>query len=354
LSRGPIRFRHEVIDPDPPGSQHDCTLLADLTGDGRTDVIIGCKQGDVNLFWYENPTWARHDMAAAPELEAGGVALDIAGNGRTDIVAGQQYCGHELYWFECPEDPRRPWTRRVIEGRFQKYHDQTVGDVDGDGAPEIVAVSQIGGVLFYYDIPEEPRVEPWPEECFHLVAEGTGDIEGLALADVDGDGATEIIAGPNVFRPGEPGSVWRREPFADDYVMTRVAVADLDADGALEIVLCEGESDSGRLSICRAPDYRPRVLRGGLFHPHSLAVADFTGDGRPDVFVGEMGLGRNPDPKLLIYINLGGGEFEERVISRGIPTHEAKVADISGDGRPDIVGKPYDPERHVDVWYNET
>ncbi len=24
-----------------------------------------------------------------------------------------------------------------------------------------------------------------------------------------------------------------------------------------------------------------------------------------------------------------------------------------GDGRPDIVGKPYQPERHIDVWFNE-
>jgi NAD(P)-dependent dehydrogenase (short-subunit alcohol dehydrogenase family) len=30
------------------------------------------------------------------------------------------------------------------------------------------------------------------------------------------------------------------------------------------------------------------------------------------------------------------------------------VADLNGDGRPDIVGKPYNPERHIDVWFNET
>ena len=30
------------------------------------------------------------------------------------------------------------------------------------------------------------------------------------------------------------------------------------------------------------------------------------------------------------------------------------IADVDGDGRPNIVGKPYEPERHIDVWFNET
>ena len=42
------------------------------------------------------------------------------------------------------------------------------------------------------------------------------------------------------------------------------------------------------------------------------------------------------------------------LVQEGIPTHEAKVGDLTGDGRPDIVGKPYHPERHNDVWFNET
>jgi hypothetical protein len=136
--------------------------------------------------------------------------------------------------------------------------------------------------------------------------------------------------------------------------MTRVAVADLDGDGRLEIVLCEGESHPGRLAWCAPPDWGPRILRDDLFHPHSLEIADLNGDGLPDIFVAEMGLGRNPDPKMLIHLNRGNADFEEVVFQRGIPTHEAKVGDLTGDGRPDIVGKPYDPERHIDVWFNET
>jgi len=109
---GALQFRHQAIDPDPPGAHHDITLVADLNHDGRPDIIIGGKSGDVNLFWYENPSWRRHDIASAPDLEAGGVLLDINGDGRLDIVAGQQWNGRELYWFECPPDPTQPWPRQ--------------------------------------------------------------------------------------------------------------------------------------------------------------------------------------------------------------------------------------------------
>jgi hypothetical protein len=41
------------------------------------------------------------------------------------------------------------------------------------------------------------------------------------------------------------------------------------------------------------------------------------------------------------------------VLSSGVPTHEAKLVDLDGDGTLDVVGKSYGPERHVDAWYNE-
>jgi hypothetical protein len=134
-----LHFRHVVIDPDPPGAEHDITLIGDINGDGRPEIIIGGKKGPPNLFWYENPSWRRHDMAAASELEAGGVLLDVNRNGRPDVIAGQQWGGKELYWLENPPETSRPWRRRLIENRFEKYHDQAVGDVDG--RPDIVGKS---------------------------------------------------------------------------------------------------------------------------------------------------------------------------------------------------------------------
>jgi hypothetical protein len=292
-------------------------------------------------------------MASAPNLEAGGLVLDVNGDGRPDVVAGQQLSGRELYWFECPADPTGPWTKHLIENRFEQYHDQAAGDLDGDGKIEIVALSQRSGVLVYYDIPPDPTVSPWPKESCHEMGTGLQDVEGLLVVDLDGDKRPEIVAGTTIFRRSAKDGTWKGEPFAPGFTRTRVAAADLDGDGRLEIVLSEGESAKGRLVWCKPPSWTPHPLREDLFHPHSLAIADFDGDGLPDIFAAEMGLGQNKNPRMFIYRNGGRGRFEEVPISQGVPTHEAKVGDMNGDGRPDIVGKPYEPERHVDVWFNE-
>jgi hypothetical protein len=94
------------------------------------------------------------------------------------------------------------------------------------------------------------------------------------------------------------------------------------------------------------------VIADGLFHPHSLAVADFNKDGKMDIFTGEMGLGRNRNSRLLIYLNNGDGSFTEHLVSKDIPTHEARVVDIGNKGKLSIVGKPYMPLKQVDLWEN--
>jgi hypothetical protein len=248
-----------------------------------------------------------------------------------------------------------PWTKHLIDSRLEDYHDIAVGDVDGDGQPEIVVLSSKSGVLAYYDLPKDPRVSPWPKECYHEIATGMKGFQGLVVADLNADKKIEIVAGTRIFERPAPGDPWKSTVFAEGFgPAVRLAAADLDEDGKLELVLCETERNPGRLYWFKGPAWTPHALREDLFHVHCLQIADLSGYGRPDIVVGES---RGPDHKnarLFAYVNRGRAQPEELLLSEGISVGEAKVGDLDGDGRPDIAGVADDPDGHVDVWLNET
>ncbi|GAA0525121.1 Repeat domain-containing protein [Halorubrum aquaticum] len=374
-----MEFQHERIDDDPPCGRLSFCLTSDLTGNGRPDVIVGgmgakkevnvlgkrvilrylpvvgtaLKRLESNVFWYENPGWERHEVARIPDLSVGGSLGDIDGDGTPELVIGQN--GEtDLYWFDIPPDPRQTWTQHLITDEFRKYHDTAIADIDDDGDPEVVILSQQSETVCYYDVPEDPAVSPWPDDHRHVIAEDL-NVEGVAVIDLDGDGTTELVAGPNVFRRKGSGDDWDRERLGDDWQWTRVDVADLDGDGDIEIVVTEGDlpyhgDRRGRVGVFDPPDWSVTTLDDGLSNPHTIQIADFDGDGRPDLLVAEMGLEGGEIPRMFVYRN-GDEGFDRVEIDRGVATHEAKTADLTGDGSLDIAGKSYGPDCHVDVWY---
>lgn len=378
---GRLQLDHERIDDDPPAARMGFCLTTDLTGNGRPDVIVGAvgrklpvtlpilkkrinlgklvgtreliDRLEYNVFWYENPGWERHDVARSPELSVGAALGDIDGDGRVELVTGQNVNRHDLYWFEQAADPRDRWTRRLITDDFEKYHDVAVADVDDDGDPEVLALSQESEVVFYYDVPTDPRLEPWPTANRHVVAEDL-NVEGVQVLDVDGDGRTEIVAGTNVFHRNDDGS-WDREVVAEGWEWTRIVAADVDGDGDPELVVTEGDlpyqgDRRGRLGVFDPPEWDLTVLHEDLSNPHSLQVADLDGDGDLEIFVAEMGLEEGHDPRQFVFRNRGDGTFGSELVGSGVPTHEAKLVDLDDDGRLDVVGKGY-AHRTVDVWY---
>ena len=342
-------FRRHTIYEGPPAERLSC-VVGDLNNDGVPEFVIATRHRDApdQLHWFgrtSSGAWEPHLIDDTfPSISVGGVLVDLTGNGRLDLIASSDDRSNHVYWWECPADATQRWVRRdVFRLPANRTHDLLLADIDGDGRPELYVWNQAAETVFWVPLPDDPYVTPWPD--FRPVVTGVNE-QALAAADVDGDGQLELIAGCSWYRL-LPSGEWERHVYTEDYGGPRVVAADFDGDGRPEIALCEVGADIGqpygRLALFRPgadPEdlWEAQVLHDRLVDAHSLQVADFDGDGRPDIYVGEMGLTDWTHSHQRIFLSRGD-RMEEHIIDTGVGTHEAQVIEL--DGRVGIVSKPY-------------
>ncbi len=353
-------------DLPPPGMsiQQTACLVADINKDGVNDIVVGSRSDGAALVWYrkEKDGWTSHPIDRGLNLEAGGVAADLDGDGDLDLVFGEDYTGEKLYWWENPwprYQSRMGWTRREIKSSGGcMHHDQVLGDFDGDGRDELAFWVQHSESLLLAEIPRDPRQSgPWPTTLIARVSPA----EGLAKADVDGDGKLDLIGAGYWFRH-QGGADYRPILIDPASKLTRAAAGQLVEGGAPEVVFVAGDV-IGRLKWFeqRGDAWIAHDLLGeDVVHGHSLHIGDIDQDGHLDIFCAEMAKWTDsakqpdhPDAKMWIFYGDGRGGFAKTILSAGIENHESRVADLDGDGDLDIVGKPYSFDTpRLDIWLN--
>jgi hypothetical protein len=160
----------------------------------------------------------------------------------------------------------------------------------------------------------------------------------LLVADLDGDGATEIVLadGPTstTFSLRRLASDGRRQPWADpvfDGDLARLAAADLDGNGTLEVLVLAVRDGAPTLHVLEADGTRragwPVSFPVGA---PGLAVADLDRDGRSEIVV--------PAAYELHVLDADGAAFSPAWPRTGGEYFGPPVtADVDGDGWSEIL-----------------
>jgi outer membrane protein assembly factor BamB len=248
---------------------------------------------------------------------------DVDGDGKPEIVFGTYYNDEHLYCLDAATG-RVKWKLKSEGGPFDAS--ATIADVDGDGKPEVLAADSSTGTLFA--VSGDGKVK-WK----HRLPNSTDSPP--AIADIDGDGHVEIVVGV-MWLKGGSGRVlaldaktrevkWSAE--VPGCVQSEPALVDLNGDGVLDAIVTSWRGDK---SVHALSGKDGKLLwkfeaSGDMYHGVSvfraggeLRIAFATCAG--DVYA------LDKTGKQLWTLHLGGYLFA--------PT---AVADLDADGSLDIV-----------------
>ncbi len=242
------------------------------------------------------------------------------------------------------------WRRDLPTGAPE--HDAPViGDLDGDGRPEIVVDSGADGEILAFHGDGRPVGGGWP-------ARPGGTHFGKLLADLDGDGRLEVVAvsspPPDLVSVQErslvvlssDGTVLRR--WRLDGCSTPVnapeqlpAVANLDEDPPLEIVAVNGCHNVSAFDL-DVPDGPVWTAETSAHLVASPVVADLEGDGLEEVIIGGEKQGKGTPGGLYLFEHDGKRRPGWPVLVEESFESSAALADLDGDGWLDILVAGWD------------
>lgn len=178
--------------------------------------------------------------------------------------------------------------------------------------------------------------------------EGKPWISHVNVVDLDRDGQNDILACDDKLN----GVAWLRQSapaqFAESTLMAglpspvHVEAVDMDADGDLDLlVACMGEvfpnnDKIGSVVVLEndgRQNFTKHVIAERIARVTDIRAGDFDGDGRLDLAVAQFGYDQG---EVRWMRNLGGWQFESRILLNLSGAINVCVADLNGDRTPDI------------------
>jgi Chitobiase/beta-hexosaminidase C-terminal domain/FG-GAP-like repeat len=275
-------------------------------------------------WWLENPRdplhdkWPEHWFVRGWPDRAGVTVADINQDGRRDVVLSAAETEGRLSWFEAPREAiRGTWKEHLIQDPVDYAHTFKVADMNNDGKPDVVfaemqqsAHKRVGFFL------NEGGGANWK-----LQVVATTGSHNIRVADVDRDGDFDII-GANWNTETDPNhaptEMWR------NLLNDRRHAQHLSLDKWTYIPI---DSQRGKWGDFDKPEW---------LRYFGLAIGDVNGDGLLDISARYGKDGKS----LAWWQNPGNGSgnwVRHTVGQTPIEMDRDVMADINGDGRPDIV-----------------
>jgi hypothetical protein len=138
-------------------------------------------------------------------------------------------------------------------------------------------------------------------------------LNAFGIADFFGDGSLSLVTHTLIYNPADPSTYTQ---------FGSIHFYKMDSNGNWV------DNTSALLSNTT-----------GCLHPRKAVIADFNNDGRPDVFFACHGADAPPYPGEHPHILLSqpGGTYSNITLPITCYCHGASAADVTGDGRPDIL-----------------